>query len=667
MPRQAPAHYLRPNEIEWTPPTVVTFDTETRTLPNTEPQVLALRLWVARCIDRRPPRKGKERTLNGRGHTAAEFAQWLNDACIGRDTVWVYAHNLSFDLTTTRLPLHMVDLGWELDAVAIAGNSPWIRMSKGRKHLTVCDSGGWLPMPLAEIGKALGMSKPDLPDDDDTDGAWFARCQADVDILDAAMDALMSWWEAHRLGRWNITGASSGWNAMRHKMPPKSMVIDPVPDLCEWERRAVYGGRRQVNRVGEFRAGPFAEVDFEAAYPTVAASMPLPSRRLAKFDSLHLDTGRLDSRLVGIVAEVEVETDRPRWPLRTKGATFYPTGRFRTVLAGPDIAEARRLGCLRAIGHGWTYSLGGALAPWAQWVLACQRGEVTGVPPVAKLLCKQWGRMVIGKMAARSPVATKLGPSPYPDWHTEDGWDVTANAPGLTVDLAGQRWWVAKSGTPDNSFPAVLAWVEAYVRVALGRAIDSLGDAAVLQCDTDGMLVDPRHLEIDDLGDRPIMARHVSSRHLLQRAIDRANEQTAPLALRIKKEHSAVTVLGPQHLVLSGDRQFAGLSKSAEQTSPGVFRVRLWPKLAWQMGNGDRRGFTRPLVTPTVRGPFPTGWLHVDGRVTPVAATIAGDGQSIVDLEALPGDDGHGPMLAEVQHPRLVAMLAEATRRAIAG
>src|SRR5487761_597438 len=73
-----------------------------------------------------------------------ETAQRVEAATVGVPSLWVYAHNLSFDLVTSRLPLLLVARGWQVTQLAVTGDSPWMRLSRGRRHLTLVDSWGWL-------------------------------------------------------------------------------------------------------------------------------------------------------------------------------------------------------------------------------------------------------------------------------------------------------------------------------------------------------------------------------------------------------------------------------------------------------------------------------------------------------------------------------------------
>lgn len=651
--RHVPVHYLRANHAEWTPAHVVTFDTESATVETGDREVEVLRLWCARFEDRRPI-KGKDAACyDANGDTAAELADEIEGFSKGRRTVWVFAHNLSFDLVLTRVPLVLAARGWTITDAAVGGKSPWLRMRNKDRRLCLVDSFSWLPRSAADLAPMVGMRKPPLPKADDARGVWVRRCEADVAIQHAAITQLMDWWDRGQLGRWTISGAGCGWNAMRHTPTPQKITIDPDPDGVAFDRRAIHGGRRGVWRVGEQAAGPFLELDFAAAYPMIAATMPLPVGRKRRFDHLPIDNRYIGSERWGIIAEVEVETDVPRWPVKVKRRSWYPTGRFRTVLAGPEIAEAARLGCLRAIGAGYVHQLGYAIENWAHWCLAVQRGEHPDAPAVAQVAAKAWGRSVIGKFAAHAYEKTELGPSPIETWGYEEGYDHDSKARGGIVDIAGRRWWVAAAGEGENAYPAVLAWVESAVRVRLSRAIEALGSGALVQADTDGLIASARlvgtaaargHLRAPAGLPTPARVRWV---------LDCIDPIVAPLTLRIKRQATHVHIIGPQHLKVDDQRRLAGIPGKAEETAPGEFAAHLWPKLQWQMRHGDPRGYVRPRITPKLKASYVAGWVTDANRVVPAAAQIDADGRTrLLAWHNTPGRP-LGAQLAGWQHPEL--------------
>jgi hypothetical protein len=627
--RKVPVHYLKTNDTSWSPRRVIFFDTETRYDEDARPQVHHMRLWAARFDQRTYSRGQVPHTERARGHTAAELAAALGDWATGSEACWAFAHNLSFDLIAARLLPELEAQGWQVSREATGSPWPWMTLGRGKSVLTFADSFSWLPASLATIGAELGITKLPLPGPDDPDADMFARCESDTEILASAMLGILDWWTDNLLGRWQHTGASTALAMARHKMPKRSILVNADTEQVTWDRKAIYGGRREVFSHGPQSGGPFAEYDFTQAYLTTLAECPVPVKRLARFPALAADHGWIDCPWFGVIAEVEVETDLPRWPARVGGRVHYPVGRFRTVLASPEIARARDLGCLRAVGPGWVYRLGTPLAAWARWALAVQRGELGPVHPAVARFLKHAGRAVVGKFAARGWHHERLTDAEHPAWSSLPAWNVAARARETITQLGVRRFATREVPLSDNAFPAVLAWVESHVRLRLSAVIDAAPDGAVICCDTDGLTARPG--ELPDSAYAPAV--------------------TGPLIMRPKHVYRRIDVLGPQHIKRDGRAKLAGIPGAAEQTARGEYTALLWPKLAWQLGNGANGGYVRPPQSYRLLPCYVSGFVLDTGRVRPVVARTGPAGAA--ELAPWTGTPypGAGDQLGPVQAP----------------
>src|SRR5882724_9570969 len=597
----APVHYLASNDTTWTPPAIISLDTETRVIQQ-YPEVQELRCWHVRADYRLGKQRLAGEHVEGGGVTALDLARRVSKWAGRWAETWLYCHNLNFDLAVTKLPLLLADKGWAVTDMAVDGATPWMILRQDNRKLVIADSHAIWPVPLAELALVTGIEKPPLPDDDEP-ATWDARCAADTLILHTALLQYLNWHDANQLGRWALTGAATGWNSMRHLQGARTskrarvareklglpgvdpaaqpIVIDPHPDAIAHDRLAIYGGRRQTWRHGRLPSGQYVEVDFERAYQTIMGQCVLPRKRGRWFDELPLDSRLIDdpAHQWGILAEVELDTDIPRWPCRvtvtpaetppgdqpvhggppvnSKTRVFYPVGRFRTILAGPDIAEARRLGCLKSVGRGQVHQLGRAIRPWAEWSIAAQDDPAT--PPVARMALKHQGRAVAGKWAARSWTKTVIGLSTTYGWAYEDVFVNATQTRGAIIDLAGTKFLSVPDKDGDNAYPAILAWIEAYTRVALGRALEALGEALIVQCDTDGLIVDTTTLTAPSGPPDAAAGNLASHRDGVTAALETANRLTAPLRLRAKTAYRNLEVTGPQHLTLDGHRRWSGV------------------------------------------------------------------------------------------------------------
>jgi hypothetical protein len=653
----APVHYLKPSKTTWSPPSIYVLDTETRTVPDGDREIEALRLWCAKIIDRRAPTGIDRESRWTRGTTADGLCLSIDNATRHRPTLWLFAHNLGFDLVTTRLPLHLIAAGWEVGDFALNSDTPFMRLHNGKRSLTLVDSVSYLPASIRELGKLLGLKKPPLPRPDASEAVWLRRCRADVAILAAALSTLMDWHDQLGKGYWSITGTSTAFGHMKRRLPERAILIDPDPAGSIRDRAALYGGRRQCWRVGTFRGRRYLDVDIVSAYPTMATELAVPVRRVEQFESIPLDHRVWDNAELGALARVLVRTDTPRYPLRLGEATWYPTGYFWTTLAGPEIAAARSRGDLVAVGAGELHQLAPVLGEWARWVLNQRSAPDEVVPQVVKHSLKVWGRTVLGRFAGHAWTRTELGPAPDAGWRYEAGVNGATGLPGGLVDLGGRRWWTEQTEGAMNAYPAITAWVESAVRDRLGSIIDLIGDQAMLLCNTDGLVVAETMLGGPAAAGAVRVPAGMTGAARTRTVLGAVSARVAPLSLAVKRSATNVTVIGPAHVRFGAQRKLAGIPSDAEEETAGRFAFRAWPTMTWQMADGDARGYHRPMVIRQIDGPYPAGWVLDDGTVVPPVAYVGSDGQTRLRSWARSAAAFPGRELAGAQHPYLDGLL----------
>ena len=624
------SHYLRGNASEWSPSNVIFIDTETSALTGQASQLLQMRLWCAASVDRRQSPVGGVSVRSEDGTDRHSLARWVDAQTVGHQTTWLYCHNLGFDLTVSRLPDFLHRLGWQMTRWDFAGRNVTGSMRKRTKRLRLCDSVSVLPTKLEDIGRQLGRHKLPMPAPTGTDSDWLTYCQTDVLILAEAILTVMDWWDEHRLGHWTSSGPGLGWNALRHQGRERLVLIDWERGTPADDRPAIRGGRRDVTRVGEVEGGPFALVDFSNAYLTVAANCLLPKGRLAHYDKLEPTSPWLQAHRLGVLADCEVDTPEPAYPLRTPGGIFYPVGRFRTPLCSPEIEVARQAGHLRSIGSAWTHDLGYPLKDWADWCLSLLDKANDQVPAVVRTMVKQWGRSVPGKFAARSSTSTDLGPALYPGWKLIRGSSGPDHKPAADVHIAGRHWWTVFDQEGENAYPAVLAWIESHVRVALNAMLEALGPDMWVCCDTDGVVVDLTKAR-SWLRARSWPLGRMRGDHPVAEAVCEALRPVCePLVPRLKVLSRTLTVNGPQHYAGDTFTKMAGRPGKPELDDEGHLHWYKWPRVAWQMADGSQAGFVRTEAHWTHPSQLAHRWVLPDGLALPVEAAIGDDGVSYI-------------------------------------
>ncbi len=646
---------LRRNERETSPHKMLCYDTETKTVDGVE----QLFMWRAVLVLRHDHYPKRPRESFYGGDTAEELADMVEKECVGHDTLWIYSHNENFDLTTTRLPLILTERGWEITKNAFISSTPWGMLSKGDHKIRIVDSFSIFPTSVKALSLLVGVKKEDLPPQDGPYESWAQRCNNDALIIARALESAMNWWDNNGLGNWSVTGPSTGWNVMLHMKRRAQTVIQQDDKARKWERGAISGGRREAFKVGRQIPSLFCNLDFHSAHASVCATCHLPLKRLRRFDSLPIDAPELHSVCVDIIADCVIKGDSRHYAVRTGSGMIYPAGRFKTRLCGPEIREAKARGELESIGEGYAYKMGPSMRNWGLWILELLDSTDGTVPEVVKVMAKAWSRSVPGKWAGRTSRVVLERPYPSHDWKISEGFSMPGRIPMTTIIMGGKEIMVIKDVESDESFPAVLAFIQAYCRVCLNHVIDGTEKYAV-QCNTDGCVINVKEMLNDRLGSEATKDwTDAEYRDATRKYIEENSSKWKPLLLRDKKFIHYVDVLGAQHIILDSTKKMAGIPHDAKCVGDEVYRFTVWPSLSSQIKKGSPNGYRNEVREISLKHVPISRWRTGERDTIPVTMTIDAMGNNKI---IVPWEQIHNVLQLwpnGEQHPLLAKALAQ--------
>jgi len=676
-----PPHWLPPGGKTKTPPLVVSFDCETvSSIPSTgSGEIHRLRCWDAIVRDRTisttcnevtvksfQPSKASKTSLRSevniahyQGETAAELAELLEDCAETVPECWALAHNLGYDLTVTSLPVVLAARGWELKFLNLGDETCIFAFERGgrplgksrgpesgksgtattstKRKLLLTDSWSWLRCSLDEAAKDVRTHKVKLPANDDSLEAWHRRCKRDVVILDKLLAGLMDWWESQQLGSFGITGPACGWRAMRQIVAEKSLLVGPEPFRTDFERSAIFGGRKEVYHVGTIHGTWIADYDFQAAYAVTAAGWPLPKAPGEYWPKTTWRDLDVLSPLEGAIVSCTVTTDRPCCPVKIEEEVWWPVGRFRTSLASPELEYVRRVASDVGLHHGQAYRLSYALADWAGWIIHLLGDYSGSTPAVVKRVAKGWGRSVLGRFALRKSSLIGERPAMHLGWHVETGHDLDTKDALEVISFNGVEYTYRKDTPGPDSSPAVLAFVEGYARRALAELLDTRSPAKLLQVNTDGWWE--------------------------QKAVRAAAWQMPnvpwPYTVTRRALENELVVVGPNHVRSPHERRFAGVPRDASVGDEESFAWSDWPGLRWQIEHSMPGEYLRPPKEMVLREHYCRRWVLRTGETVPVSCEVSPAGETVLLPWSKTALRRRGDELADYQVPALEALRDE--------
>lgn len=554
-------YWLRPNDTARQPNSWVAFDCEARIQRDRRGETQTFRLavgeWHHRTSNDTPWSPPVRKEFDAPG----DLWRWIAGRSNLAQRVVVVAHNIAYDLRVTRALEELAALGWTAEPPMIQGGRVMFRFRKGRRRLVCVDSMNWWPWGLARVGEAIGLAKVDLPDDDDSDAAWWKRCHRDVDILATAWGTLLDWVQAEDLGTWKPTGAGQAMTAFRHQHLTHRILCHQDPPARAAEREAAWCGRAEAWRWGKLSGGPFTEWDMTTAYCRIMEECEVPTQLVR-----HTTSRRLWERSVAVsgqagIARVVVTTEAPVVPWRAAEGVSWPVGTFETTLWDHELVLVDQTGGTWEFVEGWIYLCAPALQAFAEWCRQILEAHPGTVDEAVRLAVKHMTRAIVGKFGARYWEWVDWGPAPDQRLELSHGGDPEIPGSALTLWCGGR--WLVQGPTVDSerSVPQVWSWIQAETRVRLWGLMTAAGLENVVYVDTDGAIVTPA-------GHEALVAAELGG-------------------VRPKSEYRDVEILGTRQLILDQRLKAAGIPKGAKPAGGNKWAADVWTQPATALLHGE--------------------------------------------------------------------------------
>jgi hypothetical protein len=587
------AHWLHPQKTSRIPRRFVFFDTEAHRDLIQGGESQRWRLGVTCCI------KWRETSATWSPIETVRHAtpDSLIDTITGygrRDArTIVVAHNLAYDVRISGLLDGLVVRGYAVGKPTFTSEHVSFEATRDGKKFVFVDSLSLVPIGLAKVGGLLGMPKPPLPGEDDSDDVWYTRCGTDVAILARAYMAVIEWLRSGDLGGWARTGASIGWHTLLRGHLTAKVLVHGRPDVREAEVAAMYAGRCEVWRHGVLTNGPFYEWDYRTAYGAICASTALPAHLSYEVHGVSVPRlrGILDSAVH--LCESTVTTDVPILPARDESGVYWPVGTLYGWYWDRELIAATQAGARVEVHRAWRYRSAPWMASWAQWCLGLVDDDSTPESRIIGAVAKHWQRAVPGRSAMKYRAWEEQGPAFVPGVSYMPMLDVDTGSRGAMLTLGSQRWEAWKMEWWAEALPQVLSYVMACARLRLWEAMQVAGMENVLYVDTDCLITNAEG----------------SGR------LDMAVQEGGCAGLRLKDSHKLLELVAPQLIEGSTYRRLAGVPRGARRTAQSAYDAEVWEGLTTSLAEGHPDRVIVRRASFNVHG-IDTRRLHLPGGAT---------------------------------------------------
>lgn len=489
------------------------FDTETQPTKKskqTQQQIHKLwfgAYWTFRYVDKKQTRNNK-----GLFYSSDSFFQVIKQRLDKSRPLYIFAHNLGFDLTIVDFWEQAEEHGLEC-LYAILEDPPLFLSYRWEEcKIIFVDTFNFWKCGVADMGKSLGYPKLDIDITTATDEEAIPYCERDVEIIAKQVIELLDFLTDNDLGSFGISAPTIAMNTFKKRFMKHEIFIHDRTRILALERQCYYGGLVNNFYVGKSQGQLIYHTDVNSLYPSVMLGL-FPTKLVSSQLDVKPPISLLANDRIGYCADVTIQCQGRSYPKRYHNRLCEVTGKFRTQLCGAEFAQAIRCNSVLHIHQLATYEMEPIFKEYVEyfWKLRQKHSIPKGNPreQLIKLLMNSlygkfgmkgfdWKDFTSDNLEAYYALMGVDYPKQYRSpnfiptvenytslWHA-----LEMDQPIKIRHLNGKTQIQFPTGEHTESFCAIAAFVTAYARERLRQLIGIAGYHHTYYCDTDSLFVD---------------------------------------------------------------------------------------------------------------------------------------------------------------------------------
>lgn len=575
------------------------FDTETKTQPGDGIVKHRMKMAWACYVEKRSGDR-RDTVAWTFWEEPIELQRYIDSLVKEKTTLWVFGHNIFFDLQCSDFFYYFTREGWVLDFYYDKGLTYILCIRKGKRTIKCLSTTNYFPVSLKKLGKLTGLHKIDVDFEGDSHEEIKRYCRRDVEIIKAGMEKYYDFIDKYELGKFGLSRAGQAFIAYRHRFMHEDIFTHRNEEVTAFEREAYFGGRVECRFIGEVKDGPFVSLDINSMYPYVMRNKMYPRKLIDHIDKPIPEQITSALRRRCVVAKCYVDTDDPAYPVRHKNKIIFPIGCFPVYLCTEGLEYAREANHIVHVDEMYIYEKANLFTEYVDLFTALKTKYSKLRDGVMRQIAKDFQNALYGKFGQNKPLIDEEVEVTNAGYSREVVKDLVTGREEITTTLFNKRFVEYGKEVAPNSLVAIAAHVTEYARFYLLRLIQRAGYENVLYTDTDSIKIRKKYL------------------HLYEDIIDEFELGY----LGIEEEFERFVIHGPKDYETENMIKIKGVPKSAKKMSDGSYTYTSFPRQSTHLSKQVTRYYiTRPTVKRLKRE-YTKGVVHKDGRVTPLKIKV---------------------------------------------
>lgn len=484
-------HILKENKGSDRPSKIIVFDTETWHKDDERYQHHYMDFAWVNYFERE-----KDGTVSRDNWTLFENNREMYDYIFSKSyvksTLYLFGHNVYFDLQCSGFFPYASEHGWRLKFLYDKGLNFILSIFNGSRKIKIISTTNYYDFSLKKVGEVLGVPKMNINFETDSKEYKQAYCKNDVLITRIALLKYLDFISEHDMGNFAMTKASQAFNCFRHRFMGNKICVHGESDIVDLERDSYMGGRNEAFELGELKDGPFYHYDINSMYPFVMANNDYPTRLVDYRDDMEVSelSGYLESFCA--IANVDIETDEPVYPIRNNGKVIFPIGKIKTSLCTGSLKYALEHGHLKKIHRIAFYEKKPIFSGYVDYFYGLKRKYKEENNEVYTRIVKIFLNSLYGKLGQKNSVDEISYSGNNEMYNRMECYDMVTGERWTETELLNTK--IVQTGEEEakTSLVAIPSHVTDYARLILWKLIKMVGYDNCLYCDTDSIKIRKR-------------------------------------------------------------------------------------------------------------------------------------------------------------------------------
>lgn len=404
-------------------------------------------------------------------------------------TLYVFAHNLAYDIELTGIIQKLVERGFEVVDMVMNDPPNYIKVARKDTRIVFVDTFNYWQVSVEKMGKAIGLEKGKYDEVEHDREKLIQYCRTDVRILTEYLLEYIRFIRKNDLGPFKLTLASQAFSAYRAKFMNEEIFVHNDPRAIDLERKAYYGGRVECFRIGDFNGQTFYKLDVNSMYPHVMKHFEYPKKLVAYSENIPLHLLEKHLKTHYVIADVEISTQTPAYPCKLQDKLCFPIGCFRTVLHHSELLIALRENAIRNVFRIAIYEKGNLFTEYVDYFYRIKTEAESQKNEVQRTFAKIMLNSLYGKFGQSGHHTEYVENTVNPRFGRFVGYSEKLGRRVETVCLGNKIRVSWNEGESYYSCPSIAGAVTSYARAVLWKYIEIADRENVYYCDTDSLIV----------------------------------------------------------------------------------------------------------------------------------------------------------------------------------